>query len=289
VPPNSFYSTATLSGTTDADGTFTYFPSEVVSFYIGDILIGSAEGQDILTPLEFVPDAEDASHPEVTSILRFLQSLDEDGDPDNGITISQLTITQAASQELDFTLSEADFETAADALLSVLTGGEVIELIDAAAALEHFTGTGTGIPGGATDPSNLTLSGADTALFGDSFSSDPAQTVVNLSNPGSIVWRQTMPDTSLLEAAITLFDGNINDVLLAWTNNSGSGPASASYAISCSGALVQAFPVPDCSQVVIDTNAGEVTLDISIDQSGLGIYLKPGSAPLMAAQISDIS
>ena len=99
MPPNSFYSTATLSGTTDADGTFTYFPSEVVSFYIGDILIGSAEGQDILTPLEFVPDAEDASHPEVTSILRFLQSLDEDGDPDNGITISQLTITQAASQD----------------------------------------------------------------------------------------------------------------------------------------------------------------------------------------------
>ena len=264
-----FYSTATLSGTTDADGTFTYFPSEIVRFYIGDILIGSAEGQDILTPLEFVPDAEDASHPEVTNILRFLQSLDEDGDPDNGITISELTITQAASQELDFTLSETDFEITANALLSVLTGGDVIELIDAAEALEHFNGSGTGTPGGTTGPSNLTLSGTDTALFGDSFTSDPAQTAVNLSDPGSITWRQTMPDTSLLEVAIILFNGNINDVLLTWTNNSGSGPASASYGISCIGAFFQAFTVRDCSQVVVNTDAGKVTFDISIDQTGL--------------------
>lgn len=261
-----YFITTSGHGTTDADGTFTYLPGEVVTFYIGDILIGYAEGQSILTPLDFVPEAEDASHPEVTNILRFLQSLDEDNNPDNGITISELTITQAESQTLDFELSEAEFETAANALLSVLTGGEVIELIDVADALEHFNGTGT--PGGG-GPSDLAFSGPDTALFGTSFTSDPAQTVVNLANPGSITWRQTMPDTSLLEVGVILFNGDINDVLVTWTNNSGSGPASTSHAISCIGALVQLFTPGDCSLMSIDTVEGEVVFDVTIDQSGL--------------------
>jgi hypothetical protein len=36
------FTTATQSGTTDSDGSFSYLPGEIVSFYIGDILIGSA-------------------------------------------------------------------------------------------------------------------------------------------------------------------------------------------------------------------------------------------------------
>ncbi|MCP4231508.1 MAG: hypothetical protein GY771_15365, partial [bacterium] len=34
------YTTDTQSGTTDSTGTFIYLPGEIVSFYIGDILIG---------------------------------------------------------------------------------------------------------------------------------------------------------------------------------------------------------------------------------------------------------
>ncbi len=287
-----FYSTASQSGTTDADGTFTYLAGEVVSFYIGDILIGSAEGQDVLTPLEFVPDAVDASHPEVTNILRFLQSLDEDGDPDNGITISELTITQAQSQSLDFTLTEDDFETAANALLGLLTGGEVIELIDVAAALEHFNGSGSGGSGGGSGGSSgggsgspdLALSGVDTALFGDAFTADPAQTavVLDMSDTGSIAWRQTQPDTSLLEVGLVMFNGDIYAVLLTWTNNSGSGPASASYAISCPANPFPTFTVGDCSQMSFDGTAREVGFDVSIAHTGLdGATAAIGAAGLL--------
>lgn len=265
-----FYVTESRLGTTDSDGTFSYRPGEVVNFYIGSIQIGSAEGQDILTPLDFVPDAEDASHPEVTNILRFLQSLDEDGNPDNGITISDLTISQAESQTLDFALSADDFELAANALLAVLTGGEVIELVDAAAALEHFETTVPGSSGGGS-ASSLALSGADTSLFGATLSNDPAQNAValDMTNTGSIAWREVQPDTSLLEAAVILSNGVIYDVLLTWTNNSGSGPATATYAISCAANPFPFFTAGDCSQMSIDTGAGQVTFDVSIAQTGL--------------------
>ena len=87
------FKTATQSGTTESAGTFNYLPGEIVSFYIGDILIGSSQGQALLTPLDFVSGATDETNPQVTdpyvtNILRFLQSLDSDNDPVNGITIS---------------------------------------------------------------------------------------------------------------------------------------------------------------------------------------------------------
>lgn len=279
------YSTATLSGVTDVDGNFAYLAGEVVSFYIGDILLGSAAGQDILTPLEFVPDAEDATHPEVTNILRFIQSLDEDGDPDNGITISELTITQAAGQELDFTLPTEDFESVANELLEVLTGGQVDELVDEVAAQLHFNtsigltppiGSGEGgiSPGGTAE---LTLSGADTALISAGFTADPALTTVASVAPGfeSIAWQQVQPDTSLLEIAIVILNGDIGSIVLTWTNNSGSGPATATYAISCPSNPGPIYPVGDCSGMTLDTVAGEVGFNVSI---GTYEFIPPNGA-----------
>ena len=102
------FTTATQSGTTDSAGTFTYIPGEIVSFYIGDILIGSAEGQAMLTPLEFVPGAVDETDPEVTNILRFIQSMDSDNDPDNGITISAESAAAAIGESLDFSLATVE-------------------------------------------------------------------------------------------------------------------------------------------------------------------------------------
>lgn len=265
-----YYVSDSHQGTTDSDGTFSYRLGEVVSFYIGSIQIGSAEGQDILTPLDFVPDAVDASHPEVTNILRFLQSLDEDRNPDNGITISDLTISQAEGQTLDFALSANDFELAANALLGVLTDGDIIELVDAAAALEHFETTVPGASGSGSS-SSLVLSGADTVLFGSSLNNDPAENSValDMNNTGSIVWREVQPDASFLEAAVVLSNGVIYDVLLTWTNNGGSGPTSATYAISCAANPFPFFTPGDCSQMSIDTSARQVTFDVSIAQTGL--------------------
>jgi hypothetical protein len=255
------YTTPTQSGTTDSDGNFTYLSGEVVSFYIGDILIGSAVGDAQLTPLDFVPGAVDETDQQVTNILRFVQSLDSDSDPSNGITISSMVATQALGQVLDFTLVTVDFETAANALVSMLTSGVVTEMVDASAAQAHFTGT----VGGSSPSGTLTLSGTDTALFGTDFTPDP---LLTSPSPVFIQWHQDFPDTSFLEAAVIINGvGDITDVLFTWQ----LGATAAAYAISCTVSNPGGFyPLGDCSQMGLDTTAGQVTFDVTIDQSFFG-------------------
>jgi hypothetical protein len=82
------YETATLSGLTDAEGVFRYREGETVSFFLQDLPLGQAEAGAVLTPVELVPAAQDENHPKVTNLCILLQSLDEDGDPENGILLS---------------------------------------------------------------------------------------------------------------------------------------------------------------------------------------------------------
>ncbi len=130
------FQTPTQAGVTDANGIFKYLNGEVVSFYIGDILLGSSTGITRITPMNLVPG--DSSNPHVINILRFVQSLDEDNNPDNGIRITDAVSTRAIGQALDFSLSTADFENTANPLLTLLTSGSVNMLIDASSAQAHF-------------------------------------------------------------------------------------------------------------------------------------------------------
>jgi len=82
------YVSGGVSGITDANGTFTYEVGSVVRFMIGDVVIGEAPGQSVITPIDLV-SGSDASHPTVINIVCFLLTLDEDGNPDNGIQISE--------------------------------------------------------------------------------------------------------------------------------------------------------------------------------------------------------
>jgi hypothetical protein len=248
------FTTATQSGTTDSAGTFSYLPGEIVSFYIGDILIGSAQGQAQLTPLEFVPGAVDETDPQVTNILRFIQSLDSDNNPDNGITISSMTVTQAVGQSLDFSLATAAFETVAEALISVLTSGAVTTLVDASTAQAHFVGSPA--------VGSLALSGTDTGLFGTTFTADP---VLTAASAISIVWQYDLPVSGFLQAAVVLNSGVISDVLFTWED----GLTNAAYGISCPGNPVPFYAPGDCSQMVLDTVAQQVTFNATIEVWGL--------------------
>ncbi len=130
------FETPTQSGLTDANGTFKYINGEVVSFFIGDIMLGTSTAITRITPMNLVPG--DSNNPQVVNILRFVQSLDADNNPDNGIRITDTVSTRALGQALDFSLSTADFENAANALLTLLTSGSVNMLIDASSAQAHF-------------------------------------------------------------------------------------------------------------------------------------------------------
>lgn len=79
------YTSGNQSGTTDANGQFSYEEGGDIQFYIGGIFLGKATGSSIVTPIDLVEDATDLSHPTVINITRFLQTLDDDGNPENGI------------------------------------------------------------------------------------------------------------------------------------------------------------------------------------------------------------
>jgi len=133
------YTSPSHHGITDEYGNFQYQPGEMVSFSVGDIVIGEALGADIVTPLQLVAGANDENNPRVTNIIRFLQSLDSDGDLANGIVIKSNTHNSLTGQSLDFSLSVTGFEAAFNAISDAVLGS--IRLIDVDAARSHFRNT----------------------------------------------------------------------------------------------------------------------------------------------------
>ena len=126
------YTTGGITRTTGAGGTFLYEPGATITFSIGDIVIGTVNAQSVITPVDLVPGALDETNATVVNIVRFLMSIDDDGDPDiDGIQITPAVIAAAAGQNIDFTLSTDAF--AADSAV-----------INAIAALTSATTSGTG-------------------------------------------------------------------------------------------------------------------------------------------------
>lgn len=47
-----YYTTSTQSGYTDVDGKFKYKPGENITFYIGNLSIGSSNGKNLVTVID---------------------------------------------------------------------------------------------------------------------------------------------------------------------------------------------------------------------------------------------
>lgn len=105
---NIGYRTATLEGVTDADGKYEYVEGETVTFFIGDLIFPAVTAKGGLTPLDLAATT-DVENAQVVNILRILQTLDQDGDPSNGITITDAA--KAIATPADFTLPTAEFAT----------------------------------------------------------------------------------------------------------------------------------------------------------------------------------
>lgn len=136
---NLHYRTATRSGVTDSSGRFTYLTGETVTFSIGNIDFPSVAGSSLLTPLDMV-DSTDTTDEHVSNIIRFLQSIDEDGNTSNGITIPE-AMHSAATTNIDFERSEAAFETDTEvtSLMSSYSHNSGT-LISSGTARSHFEG-----------------------------------------------------------------------------------------------------------------------------------------------------
>jgi len=98
------YQSASFSGITNAGGEFKYRLAESTEFFSGSLSLGRFENGVYITPFSSNMSSEDREKAKNT--LRLLQSLDEDGMPENGIDIRS-----AVTNDQDETLADIDLNT----------------------------------------------------------------------------------------------------------------------------------------------------------------------------------
>ncbi len=122
------YTCGAQEGITGADGSFTFEVGASCTFYLGDIELRGVDA-------ELLVDGESVYETNV-KIARILQSLDSDGNPDNGITIDPVTV-QALADEGITSLPTTGAEM--DEMLQVIedNGGTYVSEDDAQAHLDQ--------------------------------------------------------------------------------------------------------------------------------------------------------
>ncbi|MEX2367060.1 MAG: hypothetical protein WD601_10670, partial [Pseudohongiellaceae bacterium] len=148
--------TSGLTGDTGVAGGFSVEEGDTVTFSLGGLILGDTGGavvnNGIITPATLAGDSTNAGSVKAIRIAQLLQSLDDDGDTSNGITITAATRT--AMQALGATVRDglaarfsvgdnADFDTFFGNLIDDLTsgnavprtGGDIVDATTAAAEL----------------------------------------------------------------------------------------------------------------------------------------------------------
>jgi hypothetical protein len=99
---------------TGPSGDLEFRTGETITFSLNSTVLGSATAQGIITPVDLVPGASDETDPTVTNIARLLMSLDDDGDPDNGIRILDQVHIAVQGRNLALTADSTTFATNPD-------------------------------------------------------------------------------------------------------------------------------------------------------------------------------
>jgi len=135
------YTTDTQAGITDANGHFQYLEGEVVSFFIGGLMLGEAAGDSVVSIFDLVEGADvvtgnelrqsiDKSIPfnRVINIATLLQTLDRDNNVENGVNLTLPVTRLFKADSVDFDKRWNDFK--ADlGLRSALAAGKSAGLI----------------------------------------------------------------------------------------------------------------------------------------------------------------
>jgi len=135
---NIGYRTETLEGITNELGEYEYLDGETVTFFIGDLVFSSVMAKGTVTPLDLA-ETTDVKDSKVVNMIRLLQTLDQDGNPDNGLTITDSAKSTATL--VDFSLTVTEFESSSAVTSLLMNAGlynVVTELVSATDAIEHF-------------------------------------------------------------------------------------------------------------------------------------------------------
>lgn len=124
------YSTASQSGTTDDEGRFSFVEGESVTFTIGALQFPATTAVSVVTPALIAAGDEVLQ----TNMLQLLQTLDEDGDPSNGIQLRADAVAAFTDSTLD--ISAESFDTDVAAVLAAIE--PTLTLVSEDKALQHF-------------------------------------------------------------------------------------------------------------------------------------------------------
>lgn len=147
----SYVTSSGVTGVTDSQGRYNYNPGDTVTFTIGGITLGTCSASEYVTPRTIFANNNAAA----LRLAQFLQSVDSDGDPSNGITPNADDLAPLSNINFE----DDDFETVLQANLpSHLT------FVSAEDAMKHMDDTiaQLGIrPDGSAEDSYRVFAGAD--------------------------------------------------------------------------------------------------------------------------------
>lgn len=125
------------SGTTDEKGTFKFTHGDTVEFKLGALSLGKVKGAIIVTPIELAGDSDKR----LKNLLILFQSLDGDGNPENGISIPA-NAASAVSASLNLDSEPAAFAASPELQKAREAGGIAGPVKTAAQANAHFLSQG---------------------------------------------------------------------------------------------------------------------------------------------------
>lgn len=173
---------AALAGTTGADGGFQFAQGNTVTFSIGGLTLGSLAGQPYMSPMHLIGSTSNLAQ-RINNRLRLLQMLDLDGNPENGIVISEAVRAAAVNWTTpDFSVSYTDFASAIQPIIDDANAADGVThtLPSDSAAAQHFVRTawctyngiyrGTYTGGGDNGVWTMVVYGTGGLMFGAGYS-----------------------------------------------------------------------------------------------------------------------
>ncbi len=145
----AYLTSSGLSGMTDDNGSFEYREGDSVTFLVGNVVVGTASADDLANGQVFLQDLanvdrSDLNNEYVENMAVFLQSLDADGNPANGISISAATHAALADTSLNLqTATEAELKALIEQLGEAYVSEEeamehVREMLEQYAGITEF-------------------------------------------------------------------------------------------------------------------------------------------------------
>jgi hypothetical protein len=142
----SYTTSSGITDVTDADGRYDYRAGDTVTFSIGNLVLGVVPAQGVVTPMTVANAlvANTSNNPETVAVnlLVLLQSLDANGNPEDGISLTPAIRAAVAANSIDLTAGDTAFTSSLSTFVSSVSGvtGLPLTPVDREDAVDHFVG-----------------------------------------------------------------------------------------------------------------------------------------------------